>query len=365
MSQRRNWSEIEEVVRKIQENGLSYRAGAKQYGIKVSVLYEYNKRLKRLEKEKSKTSSSTNSSTTKPRENTSIQPQLPQEVEDLIIRYRKDHPDYGYGKIEHFLRDQHFLYVPQKKIRQVLKSRDLHRSCDSAFDQVKSSEKGSRRFEAAYPKELYQMDIMYVYIKNLSVSYLVTIIDDHSRFIVNSELRHDQKGESMIEVLHRGINRYGQPKRLLTDQSGSFYTWSQSQTIFQTYLEDMKIEHIVADPHSPQTLGKLERWHQTIQKELIRSVPTFQSYRHARDAIADYINDYNYHRPHQGIGGACPADRFHGIEGETKVIESELLDKNLDLTKGYLIFKSSNHSICVGYSSQGVRLFLNGKLLKP
>lgn len=366
MGNKRDWSKVEEIVRKINEHGLSMSKGSQEFGIKVGVLYEYNKRLKRLntlpdEKKKASVSSASPPSAGKS-QSSSARINLPEEVQQIIITYRTEHPDHGYRKIEDLLRDQHFVVVSRKKIREVLKSHGLHKSCDTSFDKETLPKKGSGHFEADYPRELYQMDIMYVYLKDLPVSYLVSIIDDNSRFLVNSELRHDQKGQSMIEVVHRAVDRYGKPKKLLTDQGGSFYTWSQNQTIFQNYLDDMKIDHLVSDPHSPQTLGKLERWHQTIQRELLRKT-SFTSYAHARQGIADWINSYNYHRSHQGINGSCPADRFHGIEGETVRLESELLDKSLDLSKGYLIFKSSNHSICVGYTSQGVRLFLNGKLL--
>jgi transposase InsO family protein len=91
------------------------------------------------------------------------------------------------------------------------------------------------------------------------------------------ELGTEQKSLTMINALHRTIERYGKPQKLLTDQSGSFYSWSFEQTLFQKYLDDMKIEHIVSDPHSPQTQGKVERLTQTIQK-VVFAEKTMQVY---------------------------------------------------------------------------------------
>jgi hypothetical protein len=207
------------------------------------------------------------------------------------------------------------------------------------------------------------MDVTYVYITGIKVLYLAIIIDDYSRFCVASELRRDQRGTTMIDILHRALERYGKPRRLLTDQGSNFYTWSHESTLFQKYLDDMGIEHIVADPHSPQTTGKVERLNQTIQRELIQKV-RFNSYADARRGIEDYFHSYNYDRPHQGIEGACPCDRFHGIIGERARIESKLTSKALDFSKGYIIFKDQDHTISIVGSSKGLQIFMDGKLLK-
>jgi hypothetical protein len=167
----------------------------------------------------------------------------------------------------------------------------------------------------------------------------------------------------MIEVLHRAIERYGKPAKLLTDQGSSFYSWSREQTLFSRYLDDMKIEHIVADPHSPQTLGKVERFHQTIQRELLNK-SHFVSYEEARQRIESYMHHYNYERPHQGIGGAFPASRFHGIIQETSRIESELFGRGIDFSRGYLVFKMFEHTISIVCNGGGLQVFLDGDLLK-
>jgi hypothetical protein len=128
----------------------------------------------------------------------------------------------------------------------------------------------------------------------------------------------------------------------------------------------MKIEHIVADPHSPQTLGKVERLNQTVQRELLNK-GYFAGYEYEKACrnIADYFQHYNYARPHQGIGGAFPASRFHGIIGETSRIESELCGHDLDFSRGYLVFKMVDHTISIVCNSMGLQVFLDGHLLEP
>jgi transposase InsO family protein len=374
MGSKKERGELEEIIEKIKEQGLSYVEGARQSGLKVRKIYDYTYRKKKKggdgEQERITTERETEAKAEQEHEKAkeeaspAVPSTLPEGVQEIIIEYRKAHPDHGYKRIEEDLKSRHFIVISRKKIREVLKANGLEKTLDSSFDRKGKDAigKGMRRFEAAYPRDLYQMDLTYVYITGIPVLYLVVIIDDYSRFCVAAQLVENQRSEIMIEVLHRAIQHYGKPRRLLTDQGRCFYTWSHEHTLFQRYLDDMEIEHIVADPHSPQTCGKVERLHQTLQKEVLHKV-RFGSYREAQRGIEDYLYSYNYTRPHQGIGGACPSERFHGIIGETSRIEAALASKTVDFSKGYLIFKNQEHTISIVASSMGLQVFLDGTLL--
>jgi transposase InsO family protein len=399
----RNWTKIGEYVSRIEELGMSYVEGAAHFGISVSSIYKYNSQIKRKNEEQSCAEvssrlSALSESESKSESSTSLEEveqehvesgilnstskgeikvnavrggtaNLPAGVADLIINYRQSHPDHGYKRIADYLKNRYFVVVPRKKIRELLKVHGLADDNDSSFDQSSFNKekeeggRGTRRFEASYPRELYQMDITYVYLVNQTICYLVVVLDDYSRFCVSCELRRDYRTISMIEVLHRAIERYGKPCKLLTDQGSSFYSWSPEQTLFSRYLDDMKIEHIVAEPHNPQTPGKVERFHQTIQRELLDK-SHFLSYEEARQRIESYMHQYNYERPHQGIGGVCPASRFQGIIGETSRIESELSGTGIDFSRGYLVFKMFEHTISIVCNGGGLQVFLDGDLLK-
>jgi hypothetical protein len=149
----------------------------------------------------------------------------------------------------------------------------------------------------------------------------------------------------------------------LTDQGSGFFSWSARQTLFQQYLDEQQIEHIVSEPHSPQSQGKVERLIQTIKRECLGRV-RFNSYSDAVQGIADYVRSYNFARPHQGIGGFRPADRFYGVIGERSRIEAELCGKQIDFSKGYCIFKVQDHCISVVSSAQGIVVLLDGKLMQ-
>lgn len=363
MKKRKSRQELLEIIEKIKEKGITYKEGADLYGVKVKQLYDCRYRTQKKEgssQQEVKTQIETGTDTDIESLNTIS---LPDEVKNLIIKYKEENPDHGFKRIEEWLKKKYMVIIQRKKIREVLKEQGLLQIGDTSFDKEAERPKGSRRFEAGFPRELYQMDVTYVYIEGIRVLYLISVLDDYSRFCVSSTLCSDQQAITLIEVLHNATCRYGKPHKLLTDQGRGFYSWSLERTRFQEYLDDMGIEHIVSEPHSPQTCGKVERFQQTIKKELLHKVK-FKNFEDASRKVAEYIMYYNYERPHQGIGGTNPADRFHGVIGETSRIESELATKQIDLTKGYLVYKIKEHTISIASSNLGLQIFLDGKLLR-
>jgi len=356
-----NKEKIEEIVTKIKEMGMSYVDGANAFGIPVGRIYEFNRRKKRGDKIGKVTETETETMTAE----TSAfdKSPLPTEVQKLIIEHRKQNPDHGFKRIEDHLKGDRLLVVKRKQIRQVLKAHGLLEQHDSSFDREQPGAKGTRRFEASYAGELYQMDVSHVYLKGIPVLYLVIVVDDYSRYCVGAELCYDHRGDTLIGVLHNACVVHGTPRKLLTDQGTGFYSWGEKQTLFQQYLDDRKIEHIVCDPHSPQTQGKVERLIQTVKRECFGKI-RFNGYADARRSLADYIRDYNCGRPHQGISGFRPADRFHGVIGERSRIEADLAGREIDFSKGYCIFKVERHCVGIVSSGEGIQVLLDGKLLQ-
>ena len=179
MSGKKDWSKIKEVVEKIENLGLKFNNGAEQFGVKLRDIYECNRRIKRGAKSDGEgllepsESCKVKISPSKEKES---EGSMPKALEEVILNYRKQNPDYGYKRIQDFLKSKHFVVVKRKKIRELLKSHGLCSVNDSSFDSGKESEeRGSRRFEASYPRELYQMDVTYVYLKGHSVFYCLGI----------------------------------------------------------------------------------------------------------------------------------------------------------------------------------------------
>ncbi|MBM4044585.1 MAG: transposase [Planctomycetes bacterium] len=354
---------VGEIITKVRELGLSYKDGAKKFGIKPWLLYDYNRKANSDARAAVAAATAEPAEAEAPKETAASPVGLPGAVEELILTYRREHPSHGFKRIQDLLKQKHLVVVTRKQIRRVLKEAGLLGSCDSSFDREATKAKGTRRFEAAYPGEIWQMDVTYVYISRIPVLYLVVIVDDHSRYCVAAELVRDQRAETLIAVLHDAVTEYGAPQKLLTDQGSGFYSWSREQTRFQEYLDDQKIEHVVSEPHSPQTQGKVERLIQTTRDELLSRVK-FTGFEDAREQIRSYVRSYNVDRPHQGIGGSRPADRFHGVAGEVDRVEAQLSGREVDPERGYVIYKFQEHRVCVCTRAKGLQVYLDGKLLK-
>ena len=118
--------------------------------------------------------------------------------------------------------------------------------------------------------------------------------------------------DSLIEVIQEAIDATGMTDvpvedrtRLLSD-NGSGYV----SRAFQDYLHLVGIRHILAAPFHPQTNGKLERYHQTIKRE-VNQVP-YEFPGQLERAIADFVEYYNFHRYHKALGSITPSDVLNG-----------------------------------------------------
>ena len=84
-----------------------------------------------------------------------------------------------------------------------------------------------------------------------------------------------------------------------------------------TYLRNHQIKHTVCRTHHPQTNGKMERFWRTLRQEFFDKAK-ISSFDDLREQLTLYVRHYNFQRPHQGIGGLTPADRFFEIETTVK-----------------------------------------------
>ncbi|MBI2919886.1 MAG: transposase, partial [Planctomycetes bacterium] len=102
---------------------------------------------------------------------------------------------------------------------------------------------------------------------------------------------------------------------------------------FARELELRGVAHIVAAPRRPQTLGKIERFWGTLWDDCVGAA-VFIDLEDARKRIGHFIDHYNFQRPHQGIGGLVPADRFFGAAPAMLTTLKERVASNaLDLAR--------------------------------
>lgn len=166
-----------------------------------------------------------------------------------------------------------------------------------------------RSFERARPNQLWQTDLFTFVLKRQNRRlYLVAFMDDHSRFVVSYGLHASASSALVLEVLRTAIASYGPPDEILTDNGPQYVTW-RGKSQFSRELEQQGIRQVVSRPKHPQTLGKIERFWGTLWRECLQRA-VFLDLEDARRRIGLFIDHYNFQRPHQGLDGLTPADRF-------------------------------------------------------
>jgi hypothetical protein len=148
--------------------------------------------------------------------------------------------------------------------------------------------------------------------------------------MVSIDVFRSQTAEHVVEVYRRGITEYGVPKEVLTDNGRQYSNW-RGTTRFAQELKKDNVFHIKSQPHHPMTLGKIERFWKTVFEEFL-SRAQFDDFDNARERLKLWVKYYNYKRPHQGIEGLCPADRFFEIQNELrKTMEKGIAENTLEM----------------------------------
>jgi len=230
-----------------------------------------------------------------------------EKLERRIEQERRENPESGVRRIRDELKRQEGLGVSAETVRRVVNEAGL------GNPPVEAGRKpvGVRRFEKELPNALWQIDIFTFQLKRMYPVYLVGIIDDHSRYIVGHGLFRQQTAEAVLEVVKGAVGQWGAPREILSDNGRQFAAW-RGETRFQKVLKRQGISHVRSAPQHPMTLGKIERFWKTLWKEFLEEA-LFASFADASQRLGYWIAYYNHQRPHQGIGGACPADRFYGL----------------------------------------------------
>lgn len=207
------------------------------------------------------------------------------------------------------------------------------------------------RFARPHPNDMWQMDIMSFYIRDAHRVYLISALDDCSRYIVNWGLFKEQTADNVLEVLKAALLKHGAPGEVLTDQGAQFKHWG-GVTQFEKLLKKLGIQHVKARPHHPQTCGKIEAFHKTLHRELIDK-DFFVSQEAAAEKIGRFIEHYNYARPHSALSGFTPADRYFGvIDGVKRYLADMAMPKN--------VTEEASGKVGVGRAS---KLYLVGRVL--
>jgi transposase InsO family protein len=167
------------------------------------------------------------------------------------------------------------------------------------------------RFERGAPNELWQMDSKGKYSLAEGECHVLSILDDHSRYLVGLHALPALSGEKADRCLVETFRRYGVPQAMLMDRGSLWWSaWNGwGLTRLSVRLIEQGIGLLYGRVCHPQTQGKVERSHRTVGAELRhRGVP--QRFVEWPGALAEVEWIYNQVRPHEALQMQRPAERY-------------------------------------------------------
>jgi transposase InsO family protein len=230
----------------------------------------------------------------------------PQPMEELVLQLRAEHPVWGGRKIARRLRDQGHQAVPgASTVTEILRR---HGRLDAAASQARQP---PQRFERTLPNQLWQMDFKGHFAIAGGRCHPLTVLDDHSRYALGIRACGGQSETTVTGELTAIFRRYGLPDRMLMDNGSPWGSANRERryTHFEVWLMELGIATSHGRPYHPQTQGKDERFHRTLQAEAIgrRSFADLSACQHRFDA---WRQVYNTQRPHEALDLATPISRY-------------------------------------------------------
>ena len=256
---------------------------------------------------------------------------LSSEEEDIVLDNTVESPELSSRQLAFKITDDG-LYISESTVYRILKREGLIKPA-----QIKGF-KASHEYhhKTKRPNEMWATDCSYLKVIGWGYYYLVTVMDDFSRFILAWQLKTDMSANSLIDVTQEAVDLTGmtdvpvEDRTFLLTDNGAGYISRK----FDEYLGLVGIKHITAAPYHPQTNGKIERYHRTI-KGKINLVP-YDTPSELENEIASFVQYYNYYRYHEALKNVTPNDVYSGRQIEILEHRKEVKAKTLEKRKRYI-----------------------------
>jgi transposase InsO family protein len=233
--------------------------------------------------------------------------QTPAELEQRVLQLRARHPAWGGRKLRAVLRAE----APDQPAPAPSTITAILRRHDRLDGPRAGAPRDWQRFEHPQPNDLWQMDFKgHFALTDGSRCHPLTVLDDHSRFALGLAACPDERTETVQGALRDIFARHGLPSRMLMDNGSPWGDeGGQPYTRLTVWLLRLGIGVCHGRPYHPQTQGKDERFHRTLQGELL-SRTTFTGLAECAERFAGWRAVYNTVRPHEALGLVAPVTRY-------------------------------------------------------
>jgi len=224
-----------------------------------------------------------------------------------IDQHNLDFPTHGVLRMQDFLLGLG-LIVNHKKLRRLLRLMGIM----AIYPKRNLSKLGLAKYIRPYllkglnidrPNQVWEIDITYIPMES-GFMYLTAIIDVYSRYIVGWGLSNSLAAENCINVLKQAILTNGKPEIINSDQG--------SQFTCDLWIELLEKEEIkISMDGKGRALDNIfiERFWRTIKYDYIYLHPESDGLKLYK-GINQFIEHYNNHQTHQGIGRKIPVSLY-------------------------------------------------------
>jgi transposase InsO family protein len=255
------------------------------------------------------------------------------EEEDRVLAVARESPELSSRQLSAWITDNKGFAVSESTVYRILRREGLVKRQETQLTAANEYHTKTTR-----PHRMWATDASYFRVVRWGYYYLVTVMDDYSRFILAWKLQKDMSANSLIEVVQEAVDATGMTDvpvedraRLLSDNGAGYVSRA-----FRNYLRLVDIRHILAAPFHPQTNGKIERYHRSIKGEL--SLFPYEMPSQLERAITDFVDYYNYRRYHKALGNVTPADVLYGRREEIlkrrKEVQIQTINRRRDYNRG-------------------------------
>jgi len=225
-------------------------------------------------------------------------------IEARVLLVRDAHPAWGARKIVSWLEREGMACPAYSTVHEILRRHDR-------IVAPPGGPAAHLRFEKPAPNLLWQMDFKgWIRLADGSRCHPLTVLDDHSRYSVGLEACANEQASTVQNRLEPTFRRYGLPDAVFVDNGTP---WGDSSghrwTRFAVWLLKLGVDVVHSRPYHPQSRGKNERFHRTLQAEVF-ALKRFRDLAEVQQALDRWRTLYNLDRPHQALDQDVPASRY-------------------------------------------------------
>lgn len=225
-------------------------------------------------------------------------------VEDLVVEKRKELDDAGWDAGPATI----WVHLSESMPAQMVPSestiwRVLSRRGFITPQPEKAPKHAHKTFAAERANECWQLDDIEWGLLDGTVVKVITLIDDCTRLCPSLKAVDSVNGETAFDAFTIAAENWGWPERFLSDNAKAY------KISLANAVRPLGVDHRHGRPNHPQTQGKVERFHQTLQKWL-EAQPRPASPEQLQTQLDWFCDYYNNQRPHRAIGRRTPASVF-------------------------------------------------------